>query len=352
MYTRQIEVSGDCYQRGVQIGRQLQDAILTNYKNQQEFYRCSENFDYQKWEQLCQRYVPAMQRWTPEVLEELKGMAQGAQLPFQTVLALATAYEKSFGRDCPPEKCTSFFVTGAATGGRTIAGQTNDENLREWRHERDVVIHHKGNDGSEILTYTHPGVPAYMGLNNRGLTVLWTYIDNGKTGDGVPTSAIIRHLLSLSSIEEAVRFLEEVPHDIPNQFGLADKNGKLACVECFPNRVYTVWEKESFVHTNHNVYALEEPDCTTGKTTRDRLAIMRELIARHHGEIDVETAKEFLASHEKGTHSICVHPNSERPFSKTLAVMVFDVDEGVMHIAFGNPCEVPYQTYHFDHYQS
>ena len=174
MYTRQIEVSGDCYQRGVQIGSQLQDAILTNYKNQQEFYRCSENFDYQKWEQLCQRYVPAMQRWTPEVLEELKGMAQGAQLPFQTVLALATAYEKSFGRDCPPEKCTSFFVTGAATGGRTIAGQTNDENLREWRHERDVVIHHKGNDGSEILTYTHPGVPAYMGLNNRGLTVLWT----------------------------------------------------------------------------------------------------------------------------------------------------------------------------------
>lgn len=81
MYTRQIEVSGDCYQRGVQIGRQLQDAILTNYKNQQEFYRCSENFDYQKWEQLCQRYVPAMQRWTPEVLEELKGMAQGAQRP-------------------------------------------------------------------------------------------------------------------------------------------------------------------------------------------------------------------------------------------------------------------------------
>ena len=97
---------------------------------------------------------------------------------------------------------------------------------------------------------------------------------------------------------------------------------------------------------------MEEPDYTTGKTTRDRLATMRELIARHHGEIDVETAKEFLASHEKGTHSICVHPNSERPFSKTLAAMVFDVDEGVMHIAFGNPCEVPYQTYHFDHYQS
>ena len=81
MYTRQIEVSGDCYQRGVQIGSQLQDDILTNYKNQQEFYRCSENFDYQKWKQLCQRYVPAMQRWTPEVLEARDGTGRAAALP-------------------------------------------------------------------------------------------------------------------------------------------------------------------------------------------------------------------------------------------------------------------------------
>lgn len=350
MYTRYIEVCGDVHERGVQIGQQLQDAIMTNYKNQTEFYKNTENFDYEKWEEISQRYIPMMQQWTPEVLEELKGMAEGAQIPLAKVVALATAYEKSFGRDCPSEKCTSFFVTGAATGGKTIAGQTNDENLREWRHERDVVIHHKGSDGKEILTYTHPGVPAYMGINNQGLTVLWTYIDNGKTRDGVPTSAIIRHLLSLPNVEEAVAFLEKVPHDIPNQFGLADRSGKLVCVECFPNKVCPVWEKESFVHTNHNVYALEEDDCTTGKTTRDRFATMKKMIAENFGHIDVELAKTFLTSHENGTHSICVHPNSERPFNKTLAAMVFDVDEGIMNIAFGNPCEVPYQQYRFDRY--
>lgn len=93
-----------------------------------------------------------------------------------------------------------------------------------------------------------------MGLNNRGLTVLWTYIDNGKTGDGVPTSAIIRHLLSLSSIEEAVRFLEEVPHDIPNQFGLADKNGKLACVEWFPQPgIYRMGKGEFCPHQSQRL---------------------------------------------------------------------------------------------------
>lgn len=351
MYTRYVKVFGDSYERGIQIGEKLKDAILTNYQNQKFFYQISEKFDYRNWEVLSERYISLMEKWTPDVLEELKGMAHGAGVEFSKILALTTAYEKSFGRENTSEKCTSFFVTGKASqNGKTIIGQTNDENIREWRHERDVVIHHVSGE-REILTYTHPGVPAYMGMNNQGLAILWTYIDNGKTGNGVPTNAIIRHVLSLDSIEEAVSFLQNIPHDIPNQFGLADRNGTLVCLECFPNKVYTVYEKNFFVHTNHNVYALDEPDCTTGKTTRDRLKTMRQQIKDHWGKIDVELAKKFLSSHENGTHSICVHPNSERPWNKTLAAMVFELESGIMHIAFGNPCEVPYFSYRFDQYK-
>ena len=350
MYVRYLEVCGKPYERGVQIGEKLKDGILTNYQNQKFFYQALENFNYEAWGKIAQKYIPLMEKWTPDVLDEVKGMAKGADIEFFKVLALTTAYEKSFGREDVSEKCTSFFVTGEATReGKTIVGQTNDENLREWRYERDVVIHHIDGD-EEMLIYTHPGVPAYMGMNNRGLSILWTYIDNGKTGNGIPTNAIIRHVLSLKNIEEAVQFLQDVPHDIPNQFGLADRNGNLVCLECFPNKVYTIREKNTFVHTNHNVYALEEPDCTTGKTTRDRLGTMQQQIKDHWGNIDVELAKKFLSSHEGGTHSICVHPNSERPWNKTLAAMVFDLNEGIMNIAFGNPCEVPYQQYRFEKY--
>ena len=40
-----------------------------------------------------------------------------------------------------------------------------------------------------------------MGINNDGLCVMWTYIDNGVTGNGVPTNVIIRHLLELRAVE-------------------------------------------------------------------------------------------------------------------------------------------------------
>lgn len=351
MFKRYIKVCGTPRERGYQIGQQLKNEIMTNFLNQKEYYRSTEVFDYDSWGNIAKRYVPMMEKWTPEVLEEMYGMAEGAEIEFSKILSLTTAYEKSFGRNLVSDKCTSFFVTGKASkDGKTIAAQTNDENLLEWRNELDVVIHHKTEKGTEMLIYTHPGIPAYMGINNHGLSILWTYIDNGKTSDGVPTNSIIRHILSLSNIDEAVRFLQAVPHDIPNHYGLADVNGNLVCAECFPDKVYITREENSFVHTNHNVYALQEPECTVSKTTFDRYATMKSLVQRNWGQIDVYAAMEFLKSHEKDTHSICSHPCSQRPWSKTLAAMVFELDKGMLHLAFGNPCEAAYNTFKFDQY--
>lgn len=350
MYQRYITVEGTARERGRQIGEQLRMQILTNYKNQVAFYKNSENYDYTNWEEMAARYVPMMEKWTPEVLEEMYGMAEGAGIEFKKILALTTAYEKSFARDQISDKCTSFFASGKATkDGKTVIGQTNDEKYTEWLYQLDAVIHHKEN-GKEVMTYTHPGVPAYMGISNRGLAVLWTYIDNGITGNGVPTNAIIRHLLNCETIEEAVTFLQKVPHDIPNQFGLADSKGNLVCVECFPNKVYVTRKEDYFVHTNHNVYAPEEAECTCGKTTWDRYEVMEQQLKDNYGKIDVEMAKNFLKCHDRFPNSICVHPCPERPWNKTLAAMVYELDEGKMHIAFGNPCEMEYHTYTFDRY--
>lgn len=350
MYKKYVIVEGDAYSRGVQAGRELKSQIEINYQNQTKYYRDKEDFNYRKWGKMALDYIPAMEKWTPEVLEELHGMAEGANMGLEQILALATAYEKSFSRDIISEKCTSFILAPQATyAQKVIAGQTNEECLLEWMNELDTVIHHV--DGErEALIYTHPGVPAYTGINNYGLGVLWEYIDNGKTGNGVPTNAIIRHLLNCSDVDEAIRFLKEVPHDVPNEFGLADKTGKIASVECFPNKVYVGTNEKYLVHTNHLVFAEEEPDYTRSVATNTQYREMEEQIKRSYGGIDVETAKDFLRSHENFPNSICAHPSPERPWNHVLAAMVYDLTCGEMHIAFGNPCETEYKKFRFRKY--
>lgn len=350
MYKRYITVQGNHYERGVQIGKGLKEQIQINYSNQTKYYRDKEDFNYEKWGGIAMRYIPAIEKWAPEVLEEIRGLAEGAQMSLEQIMGITTAYEKSFSRDLISEKCTSFLLSPQVTyAHKVFAGQTNEECLLEWMNEMDAVIHHVSGE-DEILLYTHPGVPAYTGINNHGLVVLWEYIDNGMAGDGVPTNVIIRHLLNLRSAEEAVEYLKEVPHDVPNEFGLADRSGKIYSVECFPNKVYVGTDERYLVHTNHLVFAAEETDYTKSVATKLQYEEMERQIAEHAGMIDVEMCREFLKSHENFPNSICAHPSPDRPWNKVLAAVVYDVTGGEMFVSFGNPCENEYEKYRFQKY--
>lgn len=351
MYQRYIAVEGSAYERGVQIGQKLRRQIEVNYLNQSRFYREKEDFSYNKWGEMAKRYLPIIEKWTPEVLEEMNGMMDGSGLPFEYVLALTTAYEKSFARDMVKGKCTSFMVSKPATyAQKVIVGQTNEEDYTEWLSALDTVIHHIDGE-NEVLLYTHPGVPAYTGMNNRGLAVLWEYIDNGKVGDiGVPTNAIIRHILNCANVDEAVEFLKSVPHDVPNEFGIADKSGRLLSVECFPNKVYVKETDSYIVHTNHIIVGTEEPEYTCSAATYDQYEVMERQILDHYGYIDVEMGQEFLKNHERYPHSICAHPTAERPWNETLAGVVYDLTCGEMFTSFGCPCENVFQKNRFRKY--
>ena len=58
-------------------------------------------------------------------------------------------------------------------------------------------------------------------------------------------------------------------------------------------------------------------------------------------------AQAILADHSGG-HAICAHPRADRKVAgKTLTSMVFQPESGALHIAFGNGCDTPYETYRF-----
>ena len=93
MYQRYVKVKGTARERGYQFGVQMKEQIITNYINQTEYYKNKEQFDYKKWEKMAERYVPMIEKWAPEVLEEMRGLAEGAEMEFDQILALTTAYE-------------------------------------------------------------------------------------------------------------------------------------------------------------------------------------------------------------------------------------------------------------------
>lgn len=85
------------------------------------------------------------------------------------------------------------------------------------------------------IIYSHPGMPAYMGTNGAGLSVLWTAIgfDDVPTSptETVPTVVLLREVLQFSTLDEAVAYLRTSPRSVANNFILSQPGAGLVSIE-------------------------------------------------------------------------------------------------------------------------
>ena len=353
---RLVRAAGSARQRGESIGAATGERIRALLAAQDQEHRHRDGLTLHGWLPAARSFEQLIREHAPVTAAEMAGMAAGAGLPDDDLLLLACAYEKYMGAAPIPTDghCTALAAAGDATvAGDVICGQNNDELMADWLGgAADVIVHHTADDGLQTLIYTHAGVPAYMGMNSAGLCVTWMYIDDGGRGAGLPTCVLIRELLTMRSIPDAVDYLERTPHAVPNAFLLGHPEG-LCTVEVFPHSRIRVREGTRLLwHANHILDAelavADRQASNPEATTFSRCERMGELLWEHRGRIDVGAAQRFLSDHGS-RHAICQHPkpDAEAP-GKTLASMVFEPAAGTMHLAFGNGCEEPYTAYRFD----
>ena len=370
--TRLIRASGTARQRGESIGAAAGERIRALLAAQDREHRDRDGLTLHGWLPAARRFEPLICEHAPVTAAEIAGMAAGAGLPADDLLLLACAYEKYMGTarapkpapaagtdghsssEVPCAHCTALGAAGDATvAGDLICGQNNDELMADWLGgAADVIVHHAAADGLQTLLYTHAGVPAYMGMNSAGLCVTWMYIDDGERGAGLPTCVLIRELLTMRSLAQAIDYLERTPHAVPNAFLLGHPEG-LCTAEVFPRSRMRVREGTTLLwHANHildpELAAADRQASNPEATTFSRCERMGELLCEHRGRIDVGAAQRFLSDHGS-RHAICQHPKPDAAApGKTLASMVFEPAAGTMHLAFGNGCEEPYAAYRFD----
>lgn len=353
MYTRYLKVEGSSFERGKSIGTNWHDRIISILKSLENATVQQDGLTLHQWLPHARTLMPIIQEYAPHTLKEMEGMAEGSGLNFDDILLLSCAYEKWYNLHAP-EHCTAFAVMNAASKNKhLICGQNNDESLHHWASgQLDGIIHHRQPSGLQTLIYTHPGIPAYMGMNSEGLCLLWMAIDNGERSSGLPTNILIREALRHTTLESAVRFIEKTPKSVPNSYLLAHPQDGIYQLECSPSFFRPVYDKEVLYHANHILdpemasddKKIDNPACSTVT----RFKAMGSLLEKYHGSLDLTLARKILSDHTGFPESICAHPRPSSIYAKTLASMIFYPAAGSMQIAFGNGCEMPYQTFAFE----
>ena len=260
---------------------------------------------------LATACLEASARFDPAGTEELRGIAHGAGLTPERVLAMngLTDLRDALAWGGPLEAaggCTAFVVQrDRSADGRLWAGQTWD--LGSDNQPYVVAVHRRPASGPETWCVTTVGCLSLMGMNAEGVAIGTTNLRTTDAGAGVPYLGVIHRALAESSAAAAAALIARAPRAGGHAYTVVDRGGDAFAVECSARHSRTFALRGGFhVHTNHcqvPEHQALEADIPYA-SSRTRLARMQELL-RGADRIDGPFLEACLADRANGTLAIC-----------------------------------------------
>jgi len=205
-------------------------------------------------------FIKAIEKWTPDLLEEVRGIAEGSGIDFKTMYAFQLVDEewwysrnRKLGIIIPESKhCSALGVYGQE-GIPPIVAQNLD--IPGFVDGYQVILHVKHQDSSlESFIFSYAGLIAANGINNHSLGICCNaLLELNQRKDGLPVAFIHRGVLSQKNYEDAVRFIQTINHASGQNYILGGP-GEVSSWECSANKVVRFWPYEGakrLYHTNH-----------------------------------------------------------------------------------------------------
>jgi isopenicillin-N N-acyltransferase-like protein len=344
-----LELSGSSYERGYEYGARCRSRIARMIE--EEFYKeFSGRLSREQLIKYAKKYVPFIEDYSPELAEELRGVADGSGFLYEEIVMINALEEREgFVRNC-----TAFAATGCSTeNGETYHGQNWDGLEWEWFDgEVSLFFKIKRKDGPDILNYTNPGILTCAGLNSNGVGISWTSVPRLELRIGVPTYIIVAEVLRQKTIGDALNAVLRAERAGCFHFIITDKT-EIYSIEATPNDIDIVYSDECVAHANHYIsdkfYAKQ--NISQLKTdTFIRYNRMKRLLRENFGRINLEACFSFLRDHVNYPYSICKHPDekvADKFRGLTLDSWVAVPSKGEFWLAHGSPCKNNFIKYTF-----
>ncbi len=350
-----VKISGSHRQMGRQLGEACTSQVQHSLQNARNLIDAAYDDLQLNWEGAriqARKYIPFVQERYPRYVEELLGIAEGADVEFDD-LAVLNAMEAVTMDALHLTKCTSMAVNDERTADGHVLLAHNEDWLPE--DEIDViVVHAEPDDEPPFLAMTYGGLLPNIGFNGAGIAQCCDSVYPNDSRIGIPRVFVSRAVLAANTPAEAISHMLVSHRAAGYNHLLAHESGELYNVEVSACRFAILYAEDGYlVHTNHyldpQMQAIEsEPDELIGTRVRYFRALRLLRGAPLH---TVKSLQAIQRDHINYPNSICYHADELQTSldrEKTINALVIDLTSRAMHLAWGNPCENQYHTYYLE----
>ncbi|MPY56277.1 C45 family autoproteolytic acyltransferase/hydolase [Streptomyces spongiae] len=363
-----IEISGTPLERGRQYGEAVRPQLHAALAYYEEAFGHAAGLTWSQVTARAARWQEPVESYAPHLLEEMRGIADGAGVRLLDVLALnargEVIYDQSFAdlsesdetvEEERVEGCTSFAVYGAASGdGHVWAGQNWD--WRAGAADTVVMLRIVQPPAPTLIMQVEAGQVGRQGANSAGIALnangLGGRFDNTV---GLPQTVVRRSTLDQSTITDALDVLCRTRAHIASNALLTCREGFAVDLETTPaGHGWLHADDGLLVHGNHYqagvpaAIAADYRPLSSDSLVRVPRAEqgLKALRGSTGPDESRKLIKQAMSDHLGRPESLCTHVDPRRPAVEhwtTLVSSCVDLTTGDYHVTAGTPCDHDYQ---------
>ncbi|MDF5731652.1 MAG: C45 family autoproteolytic acyltransferase/hydrolase [Rhizonema sp. PD38] len=280
------------------------------------------------------RYFDCLQHHLPLLAAEIAGLAKGADISLAEAMLLQCRREL-IGWD---EDCTLLAFHSPEQGA--VIAQTIDLSGHLAEHVGAVCYRHATRDGGDLLTWNYSGLLGYLGINAHGLAIGINMVLAANWQIGIPPYLLVRHLLTLSTLDECLQEIARLPRASSRSLVLA-QGEQLINLEMTVDQ-HRYLHGSMLVHSNHYLHTDFQPldllqKTSSSRTRQDRISEL----AASHSQLHPAVLRKILADHKELPGSICFH-HDDITRGHTVSAAILLPGQRRMEVSFGAPCSAPF----------
>ena len=352
MKFKEITVSGTPYERGKTYGKLCKDEIGVSIRCYKILFEGMKGISWEDARKISEQYLSLTRDFEPDYVEEMRGIAEGADVDLLDIAALNARTEiiYAYTAQTGASECTTMSLMAPATeGGRVIAAEN-------WDHSkilRDCVVitHVYQEDKPNFVMVSEAGMIGGIGMNDCGIAVMLNALHATVPCKGIPLRARMRAMLEAETLGDAYVKGGQMPCSVANLIA-THKDGLAIGFEMDSEIVEPLIPEDGvLVHTNHYIgpKMYLNHDVNHRGSSYIRLQRIKSLVKECHGKITIEDVKRMLRDHAGYPYSICDHENlKDEPMLRdaTNFGVIMDLTDNCMYLAPGNPCENEFEKYY------
>lgn len=339
----EVVARGSPWEIGFSHGSQIPNRIAVCISNYEKLFLETAEADWAESKARAAAYLPSLEQNEPDLVEEMRGIAAGAEVNFLDILALNLRSEIALTNYS--DGCTSI-TSQNPDDSRTYVAQNWD-----WVGEASAstaFFDIRKTGKPRIRMMGEAGIVAKFGFNDAGVGLCMNAIKCGTVDrTHLPVHLAMRRVLECTSFDEALSMLTEKGLASCANLVIADKTGKLATVESTPNGLAPIFPApgtSTIFHTNH-LWSTQIPAGIRDHPSLNsfsRLERIKEL--SQHESVTVDKIRSWMSDEQGTPYSICrsTPPNAvgiER--METVATVIIDLNNLRAEISFGKPSLSP-----------